>query len=67
MFIGLFSAVYAVQDIYEDGIVNKHSPGSDANAYATLLVVKPFSGRNDPERQTKIADYDKRLSRKTKR
>jgi hypothetical protein len=76
MFIGLFSAVYAIQDVYDDGVavfdngvVQPHEVGSDANAYACLMIEPPEVDARDTEdiSADKARAYEKKVWRRTKR
>lgn len=67
MFIGLFSAVYAVQDIYDDGVKHRHMSGSDAHNYASLLVT--FNPTVEPSQvgwDEEVGEYQWKLESKTK-
>jgi hypothetical protein len=67
MFIGLFSAVYAVQDIYDDGVKHRHISGSDANAYASFMIGEPSIDYEDGNWQEQLDEYEARLQSRTKR
>jgi hypothetical protein len=70
MFIGLFSAIYAVQDVHDDGVKKYQAVGSDAKVYASLMIPPPegidWNFELQKRKSQRVIDWEAKVNPRTK-